>query len=56
MLLPDPLMGGECEDFRCSELDIDNVELAPIPLPLPAALLAGGMGALVLLRRRRRMA
>lgn len=50
--LPD---GSEafCWDYPCSHFDIDNVTLAPVPLPSGGLLLVSALGGLVLMQRRK---
>ncbi|MEI4470906.1 VPLPA-CTERM sorting domain-containing protein [Frigidibacter sp. MR17.24] len=45
--------GITCIDFPCSTFHIDNVQLAPVPLPAAGLLLVGGLAAIAALRRRR---
>lgn len=60
-LLPDfARIGGECFDAPCAHFELDNLVLAPIPLPAGLWLLMSGIGTLGAMggwgRWRRRMA
>lgn len=59
-LLPSlAVIGGECFDAPCAHFELDNLNLAPIPLPATLWLLASGLttlGAMGVWRRPRRRA
>jgi hypothetical protein len=46
--------GPYCADSPCGHFSIDNVTLAPIPVPATAPLLLAAAGLMLLARRRRR--
>ena len=48
-----PRVFGDCEE-NCSDFDIDDITLAPVPLPAGLPLAASALGILGLLARRKR--
>ncbi|TJZ85845.1 VPLPA-CTERM sorting domain-containing protein [Paracoccus hibiscisoli] len=48
------LMPNNLENVSYVDLAIENIQIAPVPLPASAALLPLGFGALAMMRKRRR--